>query len=68
MTCIDDIGDLLSRDRSNIMDEEKLFNSEDCIVKVIHQDREAHLRVRNRRIQNGWLPWYIRLFGWINRE
>ena len=50
------------------MDEEKLFNSEDCIVKVIHQDREAHLRVRNRRIQNGWLPWYIRLFGWINRE
>ena len=47
------------------MTEEKPFNPEDCIVKVIQHDREAYLRVRNRKIQNGWLPWYTKLFRWI---
>ena len=47
------------------MTEEKPFNPDDYIVKVIQRDRDAYLRVRNRRIQNGWLPWYARVLRWI---
>ena len=50
------------------MTEEKPFNPEDYIVRVVQHNREAYLRVRNRRIQNESLPWYTRLFRWIKRE